>query len=929
MRDQLARHYYKPVPQRLLRLRKIEQMIAGLRDPYTEYLEPFAYSELRRRTAASYSGIGATVLPQRGGFVVSAVPAGPARDSGLSPGDTIVAIDGVATRAPVVRGGARPDPRSTGTSVVRLGILRGDRVLDVEVRRDEIRTSAVTSLVLAAEGRRAGYIALHSFAAGTAQLLHEELRELEAAGATRLVLDLRDNPGGLLDQAVAVSSLFLARGRVVSIQAANERPQVLFAAGRSRTSRLPLVVLVNRYTASAAEVVAAALHDNGRATARRRVDVREGARPVDRAAPQRRRAEADDGAVPDAGRRGHLPTRAAAGRVGRRRHVDRGGRGAHGRPSPPDVDLAGPAVRWPSLDGQRPQQRPSSRSPSAASSSSASRTSHPGTPIVLDRHGLGDARHRATSRSSARDAGAPGSSACSGRADDDRGGARGPARPRGRAGRVRAARASPSRASRGASTCATSSRSRSTRTRRKDFDDAISVRREGDGLRAWVHIADVSHFVPAGTPLDRGAAEPCVLDVRARASSRRCCRPTSPTTRAASARTSTGCASRSRSPSTPALEPGEPTVLPLGDPQQRALHVRAGGARSSPAASAPATELGEALALAERLAAELRRRRFARGALRIETGEIDVRVRRPGRRRARVARERAARARAGRGADDPRERGGRRRCSPAAGGRRSTASTSGPTRRRCCCSSAKLADLDVPTPPVPDEERLTPADAAALAAATAERVTSYAAQSGRGARGVPGARPALAEAGALPPGRTSATRASRAARTATSRRRSAATRTSSCTARCCASSALADDPPAGGSRRARRRTRRSASARPRRSSTSPTSSASPGCSSGELFERGWEAPWEGEIIGLIGSGLFVRFGEVFEGFLPARRLPGDYFELDAARHRARRPALATARYRLGDPIAVRVEEIRRPRARSSFALAGSDARRST
>src|SRR3954452_10789441 len=99
VRAQLAETYYKPVPARLLRLRKIEQMIAGLHDPYTEYLEPFAYSELRRRTAATYPRIGATLLPQHDGFVVSAVPSGPARASGLRPGDTIVAIDGVPTPA--------------------------------------------------------------------------------------------------------------------------------------------------------------------------------------------------------------------------------------------------------------------------------------------------------------------------------------------------------------------------------------------------------------------------------------------------------------------------------------------------------------------------------------------------------------------------------------------------------------------------------------------------------------------------------------------------------------------------------------------------------------------------------------------------------------------------------------------------------------
>lgn len=265
VRAQLARHYYRPVPQRLLRLRKIEQIIAGLRDPYTEYLEPFAYSELRRRTAASYPGIGATVLPQEDGFVVSAVPAGPARDSGLARGDTIVEIDGVPTRELSFEAALGRILGPAGTSV-RLLVRRGGLSLEVDVRRGEIRTAAVTSRVLVAAGRRTGYVALHSFAGGTAQLLHGELRKLEQAGVTRLVLDLRDNPGGLLDQAVAVSSLFLARGPVVSIQTAHDRPQMLFADGRLGTSRLPLVVLVNRYTASAAEVVAAALRDNQRAT---------------------------------------------------------------------------------------------------------------------------------------------------------------------------------------------------------------------------------------------------------------------------------------------------------------------------------------------------------------------------------------------------------------------------------------------------------------------------------------------------------------------------------------------------------------------------------------------------------------------------------------------------------------------------------------
>jgi carboxyl-terminal processing protease len=103
------------------------------------------------------------------------------------------------------------------------------------------------------------------FRVGTSVLLRRELRALERQGASGLVLDLRDNPGGLLAQAVTVASLFMDRGVVVSLQGAHQPHQVLHAVPGSAT-RLPLVVLVDRYTASAAEIVAAALKDHRRAT---------------------------------------------------------------------------------------------------------------------------------------------------------------------------------------------------------------------------------------------------------------------------------------------------------------------------------------------------------------------------------------------------------------------------------------------------------------------------------------------------------------------------------------------------------------------------------------------------------------------------------------------------------------------------------------
>jgi carboxyl-terminal processing protease len=265
VRDRLQRRYYRRIPDRVLRQKSVDAILAALGDPYTEYLEPFAYSELRRRTAASYSGIGLTVLPVRGGFVVSGAPPGPARRAGVRPGDRIVAIDGVSTERLALDDALGRIIGRAGT-VVRLGVVRDGRALRFDVVRAAIRTSPVTSRLLVSPRKRAGYVAVRSFSDGTAQLLLQTLAKLEEAEVDGFVLDLRENPGGLLDQAVSVSALFLAQGVVVTVEGAHQPQRVFEVSARHPISILPLVVLVNRHTASAAEVVAAALRDNGRAT---------------------------------------------------------------------------------------------------------------------------------------------------------------------------------------------------------------------------------------------------------------------------------------------------------------------------------------------------------------------------------------------------------------------------------------------------------------------------------------------------------------------------------------------------------------------------------------------------------------------------------------------------------------------------------------
>ena len=449
----------------------------------------------------------------------------------------------------------------------------------------------------------------------------------------------------------------------------------------------------------------------------------------------------------------------------------------------------------------------------------------------------------------------------------------------------------------------------------KDFDDAISVVRDGDGLRAWVHIADVSYFVPAASPLDRGAAGRAFTTyVPGRAA------PMLPPELADDA-----CSLRPHVerlcttvevPFGAGLEQGEPTFyrsvirsderLTYG----RAEAILGGRDRAEPV-------VAEALELAERLALELRRRRFARGALRIQTPEVVFAFDgKGGVERAWLETEPHAHALVEELMIMANEAvagllGGRRRESLYRVHER-------PDPQAVSLLVAKLADLEVPTPPAPPEERLGPAEAARLAAAVAERVTEYTAQSGRGREAFPAlVLRSLKQARYDPANLGHSGLASSAYCHFTSPIRRYPDLVVHRTL--LRELGVSDEPPPEdvGALAAHTSERERAAAQ-------VEYLADEICLAwlleAELFELGWEHAWEGEIIGLIGSGLFVRFGEVFEGFLPARRLPGDYFELNPA-GTALRGRRGGGSFRLGDPIEVRVESIRRSEGKVELAPA--------
>jgi carboxyl-terminal processing protease len=252
------------VPSSVLQLGSIHEIISALGDPYTTYLGPASYRLVREETASKYDGIGASLLPSPEGYVVVSLRPGPAQSAGIAVGDTIVRIGNTRAAALSASRAMARIMGAPGTSV-HLVLRRGRKTLDVRVERAVIHAPAVHARLISFAGRRWGDVHVSVFAIGTSVLLRRELRLLQAQGASGFVLDLREDPGGLLTQAVNVASLFIDRGVVVSLQGAHHPHQVLRAIPGSATN-LPLVVLVDRYTASAAEIVAAALHDHHRAT---------------------------------------------------------------------------------------------------------------------------------------------------------------------------------------------------------------------------------------------------------------------------------------------------------------------------------------------------------------------------------------------------------------------------------------------------------------------------------------------------------------------------------------------------------------------------------------------------------------------------------------------------------------------------------------
>jgi carboxyl-terminal processing protease len=252
----------KPVPRAALQRAAVQGMLKALGDQWSAYYAPADFAHFQQVLAGAYTGVGIWVRRGASGnlTITNVQPSSPAAVAGLRAGDVLTSVAGepVAGRAvaDVVSG-----LRGTRGSRVAVQVRRSGSTISATLRRTTINDHDVSRSML---GTTTELLRITAFTRGVGRWTRAQVRSAQGRHLQGIVLDLRDDPGGLLDEAVETASAFLRGGPVVSYVQRGSAPTTLDALGRGNT-RIPLVVLVDGGTASAAEIVAAALQDRGRA----------------------------------------------------------------------------------------------------------------------------------------------------------------------------------------------------------------------------------------------------------------------------------------------------------------------------------------------------------------------------------------------------------------------------------------------------------------------------------------------------------------------------------------------------------------------------------------------------------------------------------------------------------------------------------------
>lgn len=262
----VKKHYYKEKTLEEITHGALHGLLRGL-DEHSAFLAPQAYEEMKDDTSGTFSGIGIHIGMRDGLLtVIAPIEDTPAFRAGLQAGDRIVKIDDKSTMGITLRDAVKK-LRGPKGDPVKMTVRRADEenLIDIEIVRDEITMPSVKGTRVIRDG--VGYVRITQFAKPTVALLDEALAELKSKGMDALVLDLRNNPGGLLKAAIAMSDRFLDKEQVIVSTKGRlgVKGEIKYASSGASVTDVPMVVLINIGSASASEIVAGALQDNKRA----------------------------------------------------------------------------------------------------------------------------------------------------------------------------------------------------------------------------------------------------------------------------------------------------------------------------------------------------------------------------------------------------------------------------------------------------------------------------------------------------------------------------------------------------------------------------------------------------------------------------------------------------------------------------------------
>jgi carboxyl-terminal processing protease len=264
--DTIERDYFRKVDREELLNTSIGAAVDSLDDRFSNYFSPSAYTGFRESTEGQFEGVGMTVTADKKGLLINQVYANsPAKEGGLKPGDLITKVNGRPLAGKSSDEATALIKGRAGTSVT-LTVEDGGRARDVRLERAKVDVPVVESKMETEDGRKIAWVHLASFTSGAHGEVGAAVRKLLGQGAQGVVLDLRDNGGGLLNEAVQIASIFVPDGKIVSTKGRNRPEHVYNATGGAISGKVPVVVLVNQNSASASEIVTGALQDRKRAT---------------------------------------------------------------------------------------------------------------------------------------------------------------------------------------------------------------------------------------------------------------------------------------------------------------------------------------------------------------------------------------------------------------------------------------------------------------------------------------------------------------------------------------------------------------------------------------------------------------------------------------------------------------------------------------